>query len=164
MAKAFAVLDGRFHDRESFTCGHPALDEYLRHRAGQHQRDGIATTHVLVDDGSPRTIIGYCTLAAAQIHLDELREDDRRKLPAYPVPALRMARLAVASDMQGAGCGALLVGHAVNLALAVRRTMGVRLLLVDAKDDRAAAFYEGFGFWPSSNVALTMYLPISARS
>jgi predicted N-acetyltransferase YhbS len=163
MANAFAVLDGRLHDRASFACGNPVLDDYLRHRAGQHQRDGIATTHVLFDEDSPRTIIGYCTLSAAQIHLDELREDDRRKLPAHPVPALRMARLAVTASEHGKGHGALLVGHAVNLALAVRRTMGVRVLLVDAKDERAATFYMGFGFRPSSHARLTMYLPVSTR-
>jgi len=160
MALAFAVLDGRFHDRAGFTCGVAALDEYLRQRAGQHQRDGIATTHVLVDEDTPRVVLGYCALSAAQLRLDELREDDRRKLPAYPVPAIRMGRLAVAKSEQGKGHGALLIGHAVNVAVAVRRTMGVKVLIVDAKDSSAAAFYEGFGFRPTSTTALTMYLPI----
>lgn len=87
---------------------------------------------------------------------------DKRRLPAYPVPAMRMARLAVALSEQGKGYGHLLVGHAVNLALTVREKMGVRVLLVDVKDDKAAGFYQGFGFRPTSSHSLTLYLPISS--
>lgn len=162
MALTFTVLDGRRHDREGFACGVAALDDYLRRRAGQHQRDGIATTHVLIDDAEPAWILGYCSLSAAQLHLQELREDDRKRLPAYPVPAIRMGRLAVSSAEQGRGYGQLLLGHAVNLALFVRQTMGVRVLIVDAKDARAAAFYQGFGFRCTASAALTLYLPISS--
>lgn len=60
----------------------------------------------------------------------------------------------------GKGYGQLLLGHAVNLALSVRRTMGVRLLVVDAKDEKVAAFYEGFGFRRTASAALTLYLPL----
>lgn len=161
MALTFAVLDGRLHDRDGFTCGVAALDDYLRNRAGQHMRDGIATTHVLPDEAEPARILGYCSLLAAQLHLHDLCEPDRKRLPAYPVPAIRMGRLAVSSVEQGKGYGRLLMGHAVNLALSVRQTMGVRVLVVDAKDAQAAAFYEGFGFRRTADAALTLYLPIA---
>jgi ribosomal protein S18 acetylase RimI-like enzyme len=160
MALAFAVLDGRLHDRDGFTCGVVPLDDYLRRFATQHHRDGIATTHVLVDDAAPFRILGYCSLAAAQLHLQELNEADRRRLPAYPVPAVRVGRLAVAAGQQGKGCGAMLVGHAVNQALAVRQSLGVRVIVVDAKDERAAAFYEAFGFRRTAEAGLTLYLPV----
>lgn len=160
MALAFALLDGRHHDRAGFSCGVAALDDYLRRMAGQHQRDGIASTHVLIDEAQPTRILGYCALSAAQLHLRELNPDDRKRLPAYPVPAMRMGRLAVPVSEQGKGHGALLLGHAVNLALTVRQTMGVRVLVVDAKDDRAAAFYESYGFRPTASATLSLYLPI----
>lgn len=163
MALAFTVLDVSHHDRDGFSCGVAALDEYLRLRAGQHQRDGIATTHVLIDDAQPTRILGYCALSAAQLRLHELREEDRKRLPMYPVPAVRVARLAVSQSEKGKGHGQLLLGHAVNLALSVRQTMGVRVLIVDAKDARVAAFYEGFGFRRTADNELTLYLPI-ARS
>lgn len=162
MALVFAVLDGRQHDRDGFTCGVAALDDYLRQRAGQHQRDGIATTHVLIDEAYPGKILGYCALSAAQLHLHELREADRKRLPAYPVPAIRVGRLAVSQAEQGKGYGALLLGHAVNLALSVRLTMGVRVLVVDAKDAKAAAFYECHGFRRTADAALTLYLPVAS--
>jgi len=161
MALTFAVLDGRQHDRDAFRCGSEALDEYLRLRAAQHQRDGIATTHVLIDDTEPARILGYCSLSAAQLHFQELSEEDRKRLPAYPVPAIRLGRLAVSSAMQGRGYGQLLLGHTVNLALSVRRTLGVRVLVVDAKDAQVAKFYEGFGFRRTASGALTLYLPLS---
>lgn len=161
MALAFARLDTRRHDRVSFACGTPALDHYLQKQAGQHQRDGIATTHVLIDTRQPETVLGYCSLSAAQLQLQELSEADRKRLPAWPVPALRMARLAVSLKEQGKGHGQLLVGHAVNLALSVRETLGVRVLIVDAKDTQAAAFYESYGFRKTASTALTLYLPLS---
>ena len=77
MALRVAVLDGRLHDRAAFSCGIAALDDYLRTRASQHARDGIATTHVLTDDAAPASILGYCTLSAAQLLLHELAEADR---------------------------------------------------------------------------------------
>jgi GNAT superfamily N-acetyltransferase len=136
------------------------LDDYLHRRAGQHQRDGIATTHVLIDDTRPTQILGYCSLSAAQLHLHDLQEADRKRLPTYPVPAIRMGRLAVASAEQGKGYGQLLLGHAVNLALSVRQTLGVRVLIVDAKDARTATFYEAYGFRRTEMAALTLYLSI----
>lgn len=161
MALTFAVLDGRQHDRTGFDCSVPALNDYLRQRAGQHQRDGIATTHVLIDDLQSFRILGYCSLSAAQLYLHDLHEEDRRRLPAYPVPAMRMGRLAVSSAEQGKGYGQLLLGHAVNLALSVRHTMGIKVLVVDAKDIQAASFYERYGFRRTASEALTLYLPIS---
>lgn len=153
-------LDLRQHDRDGFCCGVEALDTYLRQQAGQHQREGIATTHVLVDDITPGSILGYVSLAAAQLHLHDLQPADRKRLPAYPVPATRVGRLAVSSQHQGEGYGRLLLGHAVNSSLALREQLGVRVLVVDAKDEHAAMFYRTFGFQPTTATALTLYLPL----
>lgn len=65
-------------------------------------------------------------------------EQDCRRSPAYLVPAIRVGRLAVFQTQQGKGYSQLL-GHAVNLTVAVRHTMGVRVLIVDAKDAKIAA-------------------------
>ena len=162
MALRITLLDGKLHDRSGFSCGIAALDDYLHQRAGQHQRDGIATTHVLTDDAQPAQILGFCALSAAHLHLSELQQADLKRLPGYPVPAMRMGRLAVSASEQGKGYGQLLLGHVVNLALSVRQTMGVRVLIVDAKDAQAATFYERYGFRPTTSKALSLYLPISA--
>lgn len=160
MTLRFMLLDSRLHDRAIFSCGEPSLDEYLRERASQHQRDGIATTHVLVDEGQPARIQGYCSLAAAQLNLPDLQPEDRMRLPRYPVPALRVARLAVDSRAQGSGLGQLLLGHAVNCALGVREQLGVRVVVVDALHAMAARFYRQYGFRETTAGAATMYLPL----
>lgn len=157
----FDLLDPRLHDRDGFFCGEPTLDAYLRKQAGQHQRDGIATTHVLVDDIDVARILGYCSLAAAQMNLQDLRPADRKRLPGYPVPAVRIGRLAVASGEQGNGYGSLLLGHAVNCSVRLRGQLGVRVLLVDALNDRAAAFYRDHGFHATTTEhTRTLYLPL----
>lgn len=162
MALHITVLDGRSHDRAGFACGVPSLDAYLRQQAGQHQRDGIATTHVLADDSAPARILGYCSLAAAQLNLGDLQAPDRQRLPAYPVPAVRIARLAVSADMQGHGHGRLLVGHAANCACALRETLGVRVLLVDALNEKAAGFYRAYGFRVAMADSHALYLPLGS--
>lgn len=85
-----------------------------------------------------------------------------KRLPTCAVPAIRMGRPAVSRAEQSKGYGQLLLGHAVNLALSVRQTMGARVPIVDAKDTRAAAFYEGFGFRRTASAALTLYLPVGS--
>lgn len=160
MALLFALLDTRLHHRASFRCGVLALDTYLQQQAGQHQRGAIATTHVLTDDSDPARILGYCSLAAAQLQLHDLQPADRRRLPAYPVPAVRLGRLAVATDAQGKGYGRLLLGHAMNCCVALRGQLGVRVLVVDALDERAATFYRLHGFHETAEKTLTLCLPL----
>jgi ribosomal protein S18 acetylase RimI-like enzyme len=161
VALQFAPLDTRLHKRANFRCGIPILDAYLQRQAGQHQRDGIATTHVLVDDADPTRILGYCSLAAAQLQVHDLQPADRQRLPAYPVPAVRLGRLAVVTEAQGKGYGQLLLGHATNCSMALRGQLGVRVLVVDALDERAGAFYRLHGFRETAEQALTLYLPLS---
>lgn len=153
-------LDGRRHRRDGFDSGVPALDAYLRERASQHQRDGIATTHVLVGDAEPGHILGWYSLAAAQVLLADLSERDRARLPRHPVPAARLARLAVDHRRQGQGLGGALLQDAVKRCLDLRGELGLRVLVVDAKGEHAAAFYRAFGFTPTATAALTLYLPL----
>ena len=156
-------LDGRAHDRDSFSCGVAELDLYLRQLAAQHHRDGISTTHVLLDDAQPRQVLGYYTLAAAQVTLAQLEPADQRRLPRHPVPAARLARLAVAQSEQRRGLGGALLQDAVKRCLDLRAGLGVRLLLVDAKDERAQASYQAFGFRAVAQAVRTFYLPLGAH-
>ncbi|KAF1695653.1 GNAT family N-acetyltransferase [Pseudoxanthomonas koreensis] len=153
-------LKPRRHDREGFTCGEPTLDAYLRHQAAQHHRDGISTAHVLVDDADPARILGYYSLSAAQLLLTDLQEADRKRLPGYPVPAIRMGRLAVAASEQGKGHGDYLLAHAVARSLGLREQLGVRVLLVDALHETAARFYRAYGFREATANSRTLYLPL----
>ncbi|HUG71806.1 MAG TPA: GNAT family N-acetyltransferase [Steroidobacteraceae bacterium] len=153
-------LDAATHDREGFECGVPALDEYLRRYADQHRRRGITSVFVLADSVRPKHILGYYTLSAAEVDGERLAPADRKKLPGYPVPCFRMGRLACRLDQRGRGLGKLLVGCAVDRCLKARREVAAFALIVDAKDDAAAAFYMHFGFMRFVDAALTLYLPL----
>ncbi|HZX69237.1 MAG TPA: GNAT family N-acetyltransferase [Rhodanobacter sp.] len=152
-------LDGTLHERKGFDCGEPSLNQYLRALATQHHRAGVATTHVLVDDTAASHILGYYSLAAAQMSLAELSAADQRRLTRYPVPVARLARLAVAAPEQGHHLGEALLQDAVKRCLALRSELGIHALLVDALHERAAAFYRQYGFREVADHALTLYLP-----
>ena len=153
-------LDGALHDRERFDCGEPSLNHYLKALATQHYRSGVATTHVLIDQTAPSIVCGFYSLAAAQMSLNDLSAADQRRLPRYPVPVARLARLAVASPEQGKGLGEALLQDAVKRCLNLRGELGIHALLVDALHERAAAFYRQYGFRETAAGALTLYLPL----
>jgi len=157
-------LEPKLHDRRSFSCGTAALNTYLQRQAGQHQRDGVATTHVLTDEDAPARVLGYVTLAAAQLELEGLQPTDRKRLPRYPVPAVRVGRLAVAQSEHGKGYGQLLLGHAVNTSQRLREKLGVRVLIVDALDASVIPFYAAYGFRLTTAQALTLYLPLGTTN
>ena len=157
-------LKPKRHNRDGFTCGEPTLDAYLRQQAAQHHRDGISTTHVLLDDAEPARILGYYSLSAAQLLLTDLQEADRKRLPAYPVPAIRMGRLAVATSEQGKGHGDYLLAHAVARSLSLREQLGVRVLLVDTLHEEAARFHRAHGFREAMANSHTLYLPLGRQT
>lgn len=157
------LLDPQRHDRQAFTSGVDALDEYLHRFAVQHARKGIAVVRVLVDTDMPETILGYYSLSAAQIDAVQMDAPTRQKLPRYPVPCFRLGRLAVHSAHQGAGLGRLLMGCAVEHCLEARKTVAAYALVVDAKGENAGAFYRHYGFVPCRDNPMTLYLSLGAN-
>jgi GNAT superfamily N-acetyltransferase len=135
----------RDDDRMSFRSGDADLDRFFRQFAGQNQfRHHVGVTYVAVEH---RTILGFATVAAAHVEIDELPLAARRKLPQYPLPVLRLARLAVDQAGQGQGLGLELLRFVLRLALQMADEYGCVGVVVDAKPD-AAAFYAKYGFIP----------------
>ncbi len=153
-------LDPGRHERATFQCGVPALDDYLHRLACQHVRKNVATVHVLVDSATPATILGYYTLSAAEIDSAVLDVIERKRLPRYPIPCFRLGRLACRMDRRGEGLGKLLVAGAVERCLRAKQQVAAYALIVDAKDDAAAGFYRHYGFTPCANLPLMLYLPL----
>jgi GNAT superfamily N-acetyltransferase len=155
-------LDPKHHDRQAFISGVSELDEYLRRFAVQQSKKGITIVRVLVDTDTPSTILGYYSLSAAQIDAVQLDEQTQQKLPRYPVPCFRMGRLAAHSAHHGRGLGRLLVGCAVERCLEARKHVAAYALVVDAKGDKAKAFYEHYGFTACRDNPMTLYLPLGS--
>jgi len=154
------ALEAVLHDRAGFSCGVPELDDYLHRLALQHTRKGVNSVHVLVDSERPGAILGYYSLSAAQVDVTQLSDQDRKKLPRYPVPCFRLGRLACCVDRRGTGLGKVLIGCALDRCLRARQQVAAFALLVDAKNAQAKRFYEHYGFTACADSPMSLYLPL----
>ena len=150
----------RRHDRAGFDCGVSALDEYLLRYARQNHESGGAKTFVATPSSTSRTILGYYTISPGAIAFAEVPADVTKRLGRYEVPVFRLGRLAVAVSMQGKGLGGELLLAAGARALAVAQEVGGVALAIDAKDNRAAAWYERFGALRLLDDPLKLVLPL----
>ena len=150
----------RHHDRAGFDCGTPALNEYLQRYARQNHDSGGAKTFVAVSAGDADTVLGYYTISPGAIAFAKTPASVTKRLGRYEVPVFRLGRLAVAIGMQGQGLGGDLLLAAGARALAVAGEVGGVALAIDAKDDRAAAWYERFGALRLLDDRLKLVLPL----
>ncbi|OHD20894.1 MAG: hypothetical protein A2Y38_06525 [Spirochaetes bacterium GWB1_59_5] len=142
-----------------FDCGNPLLNDYFRFYAFKNDRLSIDKTFVAVDDTGAAT--GCMTLSNAQIEAGLLPDAIRVKLPRYPVPALRIGKLAVDVRCQGTGVGAWLLRSALEKALSVSASVGLFAVIVDAIDEEAQSFYLKYGFIAFVEYPLTLFLPLA---
>lgn len=155
MSLVFAPLPPGL-DRSGFTCGDRELDSWFHRQAGQDMRRGYSKVIVAHESGGDE-IVGFYALSSASIPLKILPLDVVRKLPRHPdVPAVRLGRLAVASTMQGHMIGGRLLLDAMQRALGL--DLGWAFIVVDARNERAARFYERFSFLRFPDVRLSLRL------
>ena len=149
----------RRHDRTAFSCGLPEPDRYLASQAGQDVRRRIARVFVCTA-GDADAVLGFYTLSALSIDLASLPEELSRKLPRHPVPCALIGRLAVDRSAHGRGLGRMLLADAVKRVAAAGATVAMHALIVDAANDDAKRFYEGFGFAPLTDDPMRLFLPL----
>ena len=130
--------------RTTFRSGNVELDRFFHRYAGQNQfRHHIGTTYVAVrEDGF---IAGFATIAASEIVATALPAVARKRLPQYPLPVLRLARLSVDERANGAGVGSQLLRAVLALAATMQGEFGCVGVVVDSKPD-AVPFYTKLGF------------------
>lgn len=148
-------------DKESlrrFDCGEEKLNEFLYAYAKQNDEKGLGRTFVLKDESD---ILGYYTLASAQIEFEHLPDGLSKRLPRYPAPAIRLARLAVAKSRQGQGIGKALLKCALKRIMLVSVNAGVAFIIVDAKEN-AFGFYEKYGFVRLEKEGNVIALPVAS--
>lgn len=138
-----------------FDWGIDALDWFLSRYASKNDILGIGKTFVALDVND--RICGYFTLSTAQVAYQEMPDDFKGKLPKYPIPALRIARLAVDRNQQGKGIGKWLLAQAFRKVLQVADITGLYLIIVDAKET-SRSFYERYGFLKLSNADLSYFM------
>jgi len=162
VAVVFEPLDRR-HDRSGFSSGAPALDDWFRRRAGQDERRDVAHTFVAVDE--TLGVVGFYCISAYAIAFDALPDPLSRSLPRYDeIPAALIGRLARDERVRGRGIGERLLVDALQRIVEASRTLASFAIVVDAKDDRAAAFYAAYGFRPFPSRPNRLFLPRSTAA
>lgn len=149
------------HDRKGFTCGIEALDTYLQKQARQERDRGASVTYVLVLVDNPTEIAGFYTLSSTGVPLQDMPPDVIKKLPRYPtIPATLIGRFAISQAHQGRRLGEYLLVDALSRSLEVSRKVGSVAVIVDAKNEGGAAFYERYGFRRFADQPLRLFIAL----
>ncbi len=137
------------HDRAGFDCGVAELNTFIQKTARRQDERHLVRTTVLVDTDQPERILAFYSTAPCETDYP------------HPVPFLRMARLATHRSVQGQGFGEVALLSAIDDAATISRTFtAIGGLVVDAKDQQAAAFYEKYEFIRIEENGLQLFLPI----
>lgn len=152
------LLNTEKHNRKQFDCGVNVLNIYLQQLANQDQKRNLTRIYVLTQD---TRIIGYYSISAHSVLSNDL--PDKQRLAHYSnVPFLLLGRLAIDKEFKGQGHGAKLLFHAFKTTAEMAEKIGILGMVVDAKDEQAANFYEKFGFKRLSASTNRLVLPLSA--
>jgi GNAT superfamily N-acetyltransferase len=137
---------GDSHRIDDLGCGKQSLDSWLREQSRRAQSAGIARTYVWTRPGSP-DVLAYYAIAPTQVK----RADLPRAAPPggySTIPGYLLARLALAASLHGQGLGGELLVDALGRIVGAARISAGRLIVVDALDHDAHAFYRRYDFIP----------------
>jgi GNAT superfamily N-acetyltransferase len=144
------------HDLSGFDCGEPALNDWLRHRALKNE-SRFSRTYAVCEG---HRVVGYFCISAGAVGREAAPGQVRRNAPD-PIPVSVIGRLAVSRSHAGQGLGADLLADALQRIAAASRILGIRAVLVQAKNDDARRFYltcAEFIEYPEES--RTLFLPI----
>jgi len=142
------------HIVEGFDCGNSLLNKWLV-LALQNQQSDAATTFVVHTENR---VIAYYSLAAGSVNHDTATSRIKKGLSKNPIPVILLARLAIDREYQGKKIGKFLLKDAILRIVRASEEIGIRAVLVHAKDEKARSFYEKFGFEESPITPLTLML------
>lgn len=150
----------REHNRKSFDCGDEEVTKFLREKALQDQERDLSRTMVLVDETvSPKQIIGYHTLIMTQVRQEEI-PNDRPKIKRG-IPVILLGQLGIDMNFQSKGYGDLLLMDAQARIDEISKKVGIRAMMLDARNERLAVWYEKHDFIRFPN-SLRMFKSIQA--
>ena len=144
------------HNVESFACGVPVLDEWLKRRALKNESSGASRTFVVCSDDQ---VIGYYALATGSVGHRNTPGKVRRNMPD-PIPVIVLGRLAIDERWQHAGLGRSLLRDAILRTLSVSQQAGVKALLVHTLSEDAKQFYLRNGFRESPLDPMTLIISL----
>lgn len=149
------------HDRKTFDCGDADLNNFLQRYARQSHELGSSKTFVAVDNADNKAVLGFYSLAPGALAYADTPETMRRGLAQYDVPGFRLARIATHVHVQGQGLGGQLLAAAARRCLRAAAEAGGVLLIIDAKNARAAGWYASYGAVPLNDRPLTLVMSLA---
>lgn len=151
----------KLHAREAFDCGDSLLNEFFSRHARQSHERGGAKTFVAAPVNDEARVLGFYSLSPASIAHARTPALVCKGLARYEVPVFRLGRLAVDRQMQGLGLGGQLLLSAGRRCIQAATEVGGVALLIDAKDERVAAWYRSYGALPLLDAPLSLLLPLA---
>lgn len=145
----------RQHGLETFDCGQAALNHFLIRFAFPNQQANASQTYLGLAGSA---VIGFYTLVVGEIAFEDAPERLAKGLARHPILVMVLARMGVDQKWQGQGVGAGLLKDAMRRTVQAADIAGIRAFVVHAKDGRARAFYEHYGFIPSSSDPLHLHM------
>lgn len=149
----------RDHDRGAFDCGSPPLNEYLQRYARRNHESGGAKTFAAVALETSTVVLGYYSISPGAIESAKTPQAITRRLRRYEVPVFRLGRPAVALSVQGWVSAVTCYWPQANARLPWRKTPA-ESLAIDAKDEKAAGWYERYGTLRLLHDPLKLGLPL----
>ena len=149
------------HDRQTFDCGEPALNDFLRRHARQSHEKGGAKTFIAAPISDDKRVLGFYSLSPASVDYARVPALAKKGLARYEVPVFRLGRLAVDSTTQGCGLGGQLLLSAGRRCIRAAVEVGGVALLIDAKNSQTAAWYESYGALPLLDAPQSLVLPLA---
>ncbi len=150
----------RQHNRKLFDCGDEDVTKFLREKALQDQERDLSRTMVLAGlPESPNRIVGYHTLVMSQVRQEEIPDDKPKIMRGIPV--ILLGQIGIDNDFQGKGFGDLLLTDAQARVDEISNKVGIRALMLDARTEKLARWYESHDFVRFPN-SLRMFKSIQA--
>jgi GNAT superfamily N-acetyltransferase len=144
------------HKLDTFSCGEPSLDDWLKRRAFKNHASGASRCFVICDGDE---VVGYYSLSAGGISHVDAPKPMRRNMPD-PIPILLLGRLAIDRRYHNQGLGSALLRDAMLRAVAVAGNAGIVAILLHAITDQAKQFYLSRGFVPSPLQPMTLMMTL----
>lgn len=133
------------HNRKFFDCGDEEVTGFLQEKALQDQEKNLSRTMVLVNEVlDSKRIVGYHTLVFAQISQEQIPSD--KPIIKRPIPVILLGQLGVDKVFHSKGYGELLLMDAQARVDEISRKVGVRAMMLDARNENLAKWYEKYDF------------------
>jgi GNAT superfamily N-acetyltransferase len=149
------------HDRQGFDCGDPDMNQFLLRYARQSHEQNASKTFCAIDDAAPGKVLGFYTITPSAVAHEEVPPAMVKGLARHEVAGFKLARIATDLIVAGQGLGGQLLAAAALRCLRIAAEGGGVLLIIDAKNERAAAWYASYGAEPLQGKPLTLVMPLA---